>query len=135
MSTDKYAANKDMDTILLGINAIAYVQALVSADDARKILEILDYGLDMKPVAKRIGAGGAESDEWFLAASGIVSSTARLSETLRLRHYPSLELTTRFYEGEDHYTVVPRVIGEGIRQLWKKEAADLGSSWPSRPPN
>ncbi|WP_310468039.1 alpha/beta hydrolase-fold protein [Sphingomonas sp.] len=80
-----------------------------------------------------VGVGGAEVDEYFLAVSGIASGTARFAETLHLRGYQSLTLETRVYSGEDHYTVVPRLLGEGIRHLWKKEAAALGSSWPQRP--
>ena len=80
-----------------------------------------------------IGAGSDEIDEWFLAVSGITSGTAKFSETLRLRGYPSLALKSRIYDGEDHYSVAPRVIGDGIRYLWKEEAAKLGSSWPTRP--
>lgn len=80
-----------------------------------------------------LAAGGAEPNEWFLAASGIVSSTARFAETLRLRDYQGLTLETRLYSGEDHYTVVPREIGDGIRYLWREEAEKLGSSWPARP--
>lgn len=77
-----------------------------------------------------IGAGASEVDEYFLAVSGIVSSTTRFSETLHVRNYDSLEVETRIYTGEDHYTVVPRVIGEGIRHLWREDIADLPSSWP-----
>ena len=43
-----------------------------------------------------------------------------------------MQLKTRIYTDEDHY-VVPRVIGDGIRYLWRDEASKLGSSWPSRP--
>lgn len=84
-------------------------------------------------VALFIGAGGGELNEWFLAASNIVSSTARFSETLQLRDYRGLKLESRLYSGEDHYTVVPRVIGEGIRYLWRDDVKALGSSWPQRP--
>lgn len=84
-------------------------------------------------VALFVGAGGGELNEWFLAASNIVSSAARFSETLQLRGYDGMTLETRLYSGEDHYTVVPRVIGEGLRFLWRDEAAKLGSSWPKRP--
>ena len=80
-----------------------------------------------------LAAGGSEVDEWFLAASGIVSSTTRFAETLHLRAYKGLTLETRLYSGENHYTVVPRIIGEGIRYLWRDEAKRLGSSWPTRP--
>jgi hypothetical protein len=55
---------------------------------------------------------------------------ARFSETLRLRQYPSLKLETRIFTGEDHYTVVPRIVIEGIRQVWAEETAGLLSSWP-----
>jgi len=85
------------------------------------------------PVRLFIGAGDEEVDEWFLAVSGIVSSTARFGETLQLRNYRGMEVTTRIYSGEDHYTDAPRIIGEGIRFLWKEDAAKLGSSWPTRP--
>ena len=84
-------------------------------------------------VALFIGAGGGELNEWFLAASNIVSSTARFSETLQLRDYRGLKLESRLYSGEDHYTVVPRVIGEGIRYLWRDDVKALDSSWPQRP--
>jgi len=85
------------------------------------------------PVRLFIGAGDKEVDEWFLAVSGIVSSTATFAEKLHLRNYGGLELKSRIYADEDHYTVVPRVIGDGIRYLWRDESAKLGSSWPTRP--
>lgn len=85
------------------------------------------------PVQLFIGAGDKEVDEWFLAVSGIISSTATFAERLNLRNYRDLTLKTRIYTDEDHYTVVPRVIGDGIRYLWRDEAAKLGSSWPTRP--
>lgn len=78
-----------------------------------------------------IGAGGAETGEYFLAVSGIVSSAARLTEILRIRNYDSLDLEMRIYSGEDHYTVVPRIVSEGIRHLWAEEADRLPSSWPT----
>ncbi len=77
-----------------------------------------------------IGVGDREVDEYFLAISGIASSADRLSETLKLRAYPSLEVRNRVFEGEDHYTVVPRLLSEGLRHLWAAETRDLPSSWP-----
>jgi predicted alpha/beta superfamily hydrolase len=85
------------------------------------------------PVHLFIGAGDKEIDEWFLAVSGIVSSMATFAERLHLRNYAGLQLRTRIYTDEDHYTVVPRVISDGIRYLWRDESAKLGSSWPTRP--
>ncbi|MEM9054499.1 MAG: alpha/beta hydrolase-fold protein [Pseudomonadota bacterium] len=80
-----------------------------------------------------IGVGGRETEEYFLAASGIVSSTVDFAETLRLRLYPSLEIKTEIYSKENHYTVAARVISDGIRHLWSEETAGLGSSWPQPP--
>lgn len=85
------------------------------------------------PVQLFIGTGDKEVDEWFLAVSGIVSSTATFAERLHMRNYRGLQLKTRIYTDEDHYTVVPRVIGDGIRYLWRDESAKLGSSWPTNP--
>lgn len=84
-------------------------------------------------VAIFVGVGDRETDEYFLAISGIASSANRFSETLHLRNYPSLELRTRVFSGEDHYTVVPRLISEGLRHLWAEDAARLPSSWPQQP--
>ncbi|MEM8825809.1 MAG: hypothetical protein AAGD40_02630, partial [Pseudomonadota bacterium] len=52
---------------------------------------------------------------------------------LNLRRYPSLDLKTKIFTGEDHYTVVPRLLTEGLRYLWREDAAKLGSSWPLPP--
>lgn len=90
-------------------------------------------GHDDLDAAVFIGVGEREGDDYFVAISGIVSSAGRLSETLQLRGYPSLALRSRVFSDEDHYTVVPRVISEGIRHLWAEEAAGLPSSWPQRP--
>lgn len=88
---------------------------------------------DALPVSLYIGAGGAELDEWFLATSSIVGGTAQFVERLHSRAYRGMNLKSRIYDGEDHYTVAPRVIVDGIRHLWAEEAKELGSSWPTRP--
>lgn len=85
------------------------------------------------PVSLYIGAGGEELDEWFLSISSIVGGTARFVERLHARGYREMEVESRIYDGEDHYTVAPRVIVDGIRHLWADEAEKLGSSWPARP--
>ncbi|HET9694730.1 MAG TPA: alpha/beta hydrolase-fold protein [Steroidobacteraceae bacterium] len=91
-----------------------------------------DHAKRAKDLDARIfmGAGDREVGEYFLAISGIVSSMTGLAETLRMRRYPSLELETRIYSGEDHYTAVPRIVGEGIRYLWQDDVKALPSSWP-----
>jgi predicted alpha/beta superfamily hydrolase len=113
------------DKMIIGSPYLQGVRGAVFAAEASYATRAKD--LD---VALFLGAGDREVDEYFLAISGIVSSMTRFSETLRLRQYPSLKLETRIFAGEDHYTVVPRIVGEGIRHLWAEEAARLPSSWP-----
>ncbi|MGZ5986501.1 MAG: hypothetical protein ACXWK7_16350, partial [Caulobacteraceae bacterium] len=52
------------------------------------------------------------------AAWGIVSSVTQMAEILRLREYPSLQLTTRIFPGKDHMTVVPDILSEGVQAVW-----------------
>lgn len=82
------------------------------------------------PARLFLGAGEKEADEYFLAISGILESTARFSRTLTARHYPSLELSTRVFAGKDHYTVLPEILISGIGFLWREDIAQLPSSWP-----
>lgn len=79
-----------------------------------------------------LGVGEKEAEEYFVAISGNLESTARLSRTLTARHYPSLDLSTRIFAGKDHYTVLPDVIISGVSFLWREEIAELPSSWPTR---
>jgi predicted alpha/beta superfamily hydrolase len=79
-----------------------------------------------------LGVGEKEAEEYFVALSGNLESTARLSRTLIARHYPSLDLNTRIFSGKDHYTVLPEVIISGVGHLWRDEIARLPSSWPVR---
>lgn len=79
-----------------------------------------------------LGAGEREAEEYFVAISGILESTARLTRTLIARHYPSLSVSTRIFADKDHYTVLPDVIINGIAFLWRDEIAKLPSSWPVR---
>ena len=116
------------DKMILGSPYLAGVEGAVFKAEEAYARKHKDLNVDIF-----IGAGGGEMDEWFLAASGIVSSTASFAERLHLRHYAGNTVTTRLYSGEDHYTVVPRIVGEGIRHLWRDDAKKLGSSWPARP--
>ncbi|MEM9840124.1 MAG: alpha/beta hydrolase-fold protein [Pseudomonadota bacterium] len=88
---------------------------------------------DDMEAAVYIAAGGREADTYFLAASGIVSGTVDFSETLRLRRYPSLTVSTRLYDDANHYTIVPRLLMDGISELWADDFKDLPSSWPQPP--
>lgn len=76
-------------------------------------------------------AGEREADEYFIAMSGILESTVRLSRTLQARHYPSLGLRTRVFADRNHYTVLPDVLMDGVAFLWREEVAALPSSWPT----
>lgn len=78
-----------------------------------------------------LAAGELEAEEYFVAISGNLESTIRLSRTLTARHYPSLLLSTRVFAGKNHYTVLPDVIVSGISYLWRDEIAKLPSSWPT----
>jgi predicted alpha/beta superfamily hydrolase len=64
------------------------------------------------------GAGEQEIGKLSLAAWGIVSAPVLMAETLLLRQYPSLKLTTRIFPGKDHMTVLADVLAEGIRAIW-----------------
>jgi predicted alpha/beta superfamily hydrolase len=64
------------------------------------------------------GAGELEIGQLMTAAWGVVSSPVLMAETLQVRRYPSLKLTTRIFPGKDHSTVIADVIGEGIRTVW-----------------
>jgi predicted alpha/beta superfamily hydrolase len=64
------------------------------------------------------GAGEQEIGQLYMAAWGIVSSPVLMAETLLLRQYPSLKVTTRIFPGKDHFTVLADVISEGIRAVW-----------------
>lgn len=79
-----------------------------------------------------LGVGEEEANDYFVALSGMVESTARLSRTLTARHYPSLQLHTRIFAGKDHYTVLPDVVISGIGFLWREQIATLPSTWPTR---
>lgn len=64
------------------------------------------------------GAGEREIGKLSLAAWGIVSAPVLMAETLVLRRYPSLKVTTRIFPGKDHSSVIADVIGEGICAVW-----------------
>jgi len=64
------------------------------------------------------GAGEKEIGQLFMAAWGIVSAPVLMAETLLLRQYPSLKVTTRIFPGKDHYTVLADIISEGIQAVW-----------------
>ena len=64
------------------------------------------------------GAGEREIADPGMAAWGIVSSQVQMVETLGLRQYPSLKLTSRIFPGKDHMTVIPELFSEGLQAVW-----------------
>lgn len=64
------------------------------------------------------GAGELEIGKLSLAAWGIVSAPVLMAETLLLRQYPSLKVTTRIFPGKNHSSVIVDIIAEGVRAVW-----------------
>lgn len=75
------------------------------------------------PVHVFFGAGEAEMSEYLLSGEGIVSSMARMVETLSIRDYPSLRLQAKIFPGESHDTVLPHVLSWGVRSVWAESLA------------
>lgn len=113
--------------VIIGSPYLEGVNGAVFATEAK-------YAADHKDLKARVflGAGENEAEEYFVAISGTLESTVRLSRTLIARHYPSLVLSTRIFAGKDHYTVLPDLIISGIGYLWRDEIARMPSSWPVR---
>ena len=116
------------DKMILGSPAMANVD-----DAVFKAEEAYAAENDELPVDLFIAAGGAEPDEWFLSVGAILSGTTRFVERLQLRGYEGMSLESEFYTGEDHYSVAPRVLLDGLVHLYREEAEAIGSSWPQRP--
>ena len=68
-----------------------------------------------------------------VARSSILSGAARFIERMNLRDYDGLTVKSRFYEGENHYTVAPRIMSDALRHFYREEAKAIGSSWPQKP--
>lgn len=69
-----------------------------------------------------LGAGEAELADPFVAAADIVGSTTRMAQLLRLRAYPSLQLTTRLYPGQTHLSALSYALSDGLRTLYPRNA-------------
>lgn len=116
------------DKMILGSPAMANIN-----DAVFRAEETYAAQNDALEVQLYIGAGGAEGNEWFLTVGSIIGGTARFIERLQLRGYEGLEIKSQFYTGENHYTVAPRVLIDGLAHLYAEEAEAIGSSWPQRP--
>jgi predicted alpha/beta superfamily hydrolase len=65
-----------------------------------------------------LSAGEGEMIDAMSSSLQVVSTVATMAERLTVRSYPSLELTTRIFPGEDHNSVMPIAYSRGIRVLW-----------------
>jgi predicted alpha/beta superfamily hydrolase len=64
------------------------------------------------------GAGEKEIGDLEMNPFGIVSSSALMAETLSLRRYASLKISTRIFPGKDHFSVIAEAIVEGLHAVW-----------------
>jgi predicted alpha/beta superfamily hydrolase len=65
-----------------------------------------------------LGAGEAELADPYVAAADVVGSMTRMAQLLRLRDYPSLELTSRLYPGQTHGSALSYALSDGLRTLY-----------------
>lgn len=71
------------------------------------------------------GAGEKEIGDLDMASFVIVSAPVLMAETLLLRQYPSLKVTTRIFAGKDHFTALPDLILEGLQAVWSRESRSV----------
>jgi predicted alpha/beta superfamily hydrolase len=74
------------------------------------------------------GAGDLELHQGLIVMGGLVSSMTRMVETLQLRGYPSLRISSRIFSGKNHLTVTPDLLMSAIRFLWEDEINALPKS-------
>lgn len=71
-----------------------------------------------------LGSGEAEASDPTMTAWSTVGGLVRLGETLAMRNYPSLHVTTRVFASETHWTMPPLLISCGVRALWGPPARE-----------
>jgi uncharacterized protein len=105
---------------------LASSPALSGCEDLLFTLEA-DYAATHDDLAAKVflGAGEAELTDPFVAAADIVGSMTRMSQLLRLRNYPSLELTSRLYPRQTHGSALPYALNEGLRTLYPFTTPDI----------
>jgi uncharacterized protein len=105
---------------------LASSPALSGCEDLLFTLEA-DYAATHDDLAAKVflGAGEAELTDPFVAAADIVGSMTRMSQLLRLRNYPSLELTSRLYPRQTHGSALSYALNEGLRTLYPFTSPDI----------
>jgi predicted alpha/beta superfamily hydrolase len=98
---------------------LAASPALSGCEDLLFTLEA-EYAKTHDDLAARVflGAGEAELIDPYVAAADIVGLMTRMAQLLRLRDYPSLELTSRLYPGQTHGSALSYALNEGLRTLY-----------------
>jgi uncharacterized protein len=84
-----------------------------------------EYAADHDDLPASVFFGAGEREMTDYGVSGIVSSMARMAETLFIRGYPSLKLEARVFPGESHDTVLPLVLRWGVRSVWGDKLAPI----------
>lgn len=105
---------------------LASSPALSGCEDLLFTLES-DYATTHDDLAAKVflGAGEAELTDPYVAAADIVGSMTRMSQLLRLRNYPSLELTSRLYPRQTHGSALSYALNEGLRTLYPLTAHSI----------
>jgi predicted alpha/beta superfamily hydrolase len=100
--------------------------ALSGCEDLLFTMEA-DYAATHDDLAAKVflGAGEAELADPFVAAVDVVGSMTRMSQLLRLRDYPSLELTSRLFPGQTHGSALSYSLSEGLRTLYPRTTPSL----------
>ncbi|MDT7847806.1 alpha/beta hydrolase [Streptomyces justiciae] len=106
---------------------LASSPALSGCEDLLFTLEA-EYATTHDDLAAKVflGAGEAELSDPYLAAADILGSMTRMAQLLRLRNYPSLELTSRLYPRQTHGSALPYALNEGLRTLYPLTTPRIG---------
>lgn len=106
---------------------LASSPALSGCEDLLFTLEA-EYATTHDDLAAKVflGAGEAELSDPYLAAADILGSMTRMAQLLRLRNYPSLELTCRLYPRQTHGSALPYALNEGLRTLYPLTTPRIG---------
>lgn len=100
--------------------------ALSGCEDLLFTLEA-EYAAAHNDLAAKVlfGAGEAELADPYVAAADVLGSMTRMTQLLRLRNYPSLELTSRLYPGQTHGSAASYAFSEGLRTLYPMTPPDI----------
>lgn len=77
---------------------------------------------------KNFAASNDDLAAWLYMSVGgnepeyMIADMYKMTNALRSRQYKSLEITTRFFEGESHMSVFPAFISRGLRVAFAQEA-------------